>query len=237
MKKISLLLTTILLTIGCNQKQKEQISSQESKPRLTAAEIRNQEIQDSLEQVKVDSLALIAWGDVKFGMNMKEVLATEIFKGGKRDGNYISMNTDKIIKYKKILGLNDFGLWAEFEDNELYRIYTISSYRTFNDIDKLYDDCDIYIRQFTEKYGTPIYKKDEITLSDFNSEEFVYTKFQIKNKTITIVLGELEQIGLYYKIFIDNDKFPKKKHAMTEKEIKQVRKQMEETEKIRNNSF
>ena len=102
MKKISLLLTTILLTIGCNQKQKEQISSQESKPRLTAAEIRNQEIQDSLEQVKVDSLALIAWGDVKFGMNMKEVLATEIFKGGKRDGNYISMNTDKIIKYKKI---------------------------------------------------------------------------------------------------------------------------------------
>lgn len=238
MKKVSLLLLTMLLTFGCNQKTKEQVgATQESKPQLTAIEIRNLAIQDSLEQVKVDSLALIAWGDVKFGMNMKEVLATEIFKGGKRDGNYISMNIDKIIKYKKILGLNDFGLWAEFEDNELYRIYTISSYRTFNDIDKLYDDCDIYIRQFTEKYGTPIYKKDEITLSDCKSEEFVYTKFQIKNKTITIVLGELGQIGLYYKIFIDHDKFPKKKHAMTEKEIKQVRKQMEETEKIRNNSF
>ena len=38
-------------------------------------------------------------------------------------------------------------------------------------------------------------------------------------------------------IYIDNNKFPKKKHVMTEKEIKEVRKRMEETEKIRNNSF
>lgn len=237
MKKVSLLLLTILLTIGCNQKPKEQVVSQESNPQLTATEIRNQEIQDSLKEAEKDSLALIAWGDVKFGMSMKEALATEIFKGGKKDGNYISMNIDKIIKYEKILGLNDFDLWAKFEDNELCRIYTISSYRKFNDIDKLYNDCNIYIRQFTEKYGNPIYKKDEIIPSDFDSEEFVYVKYQIKDKTIAIVLGKLGQIGFYYKILIDNSKFPKKKHVMTEKENKEVRKQMEETKKIRNNSF
>ncbi|WP_298043873.1 hypothetical protein [uncultured Bacteroides sp.] len=237
MKKVLLLLLTILLTIGCNQKQKEQVVSQESNPQLTAVEIRNQEIQDSLKEAEKDSLALIAWGDVKFGMSMKEVLATEIFKGGKKDGNYISMNIDKIIKYEKIFGLNDFDLWAKFEDNELCRIYTISSYRKFNDIDKLYNDCNIYIRQFTEKYGNPIYKKDEITPSDFDSEEFLYAKYQIKDKTIAIVLGKLGQIGFYYKILIDNSRFPKKKHVITEKEIKEVRKQMEDTEKIRNNSF
>jgi len=56
MKKILLLLTTILLTIGCNQKPKEQVVSQESNPQLTAAEIRNQEIQDSLKKVRNDSL-------------------------------------------------------------------------------------------------------------------------------------------------------------------------------------
>ena len=60
MKKVSLLLLTILVTIGCNQKQKEQVVSQESNPQLTAAEIRNQEIQDSLKKVRNDSLALIA---------------------------------------------------------------------------------------------------------------------------------------------------------------------------------
>ena len=73
MKKVLLLLLTILLTIGCNQKQKEQVVSQESNPQLTAVEIRNQEIQDSLKEAEKDSLALIAWGDVKFGMSMKEV--------------------------------------------------------------------------------------------------------------------------------------------------------------------
>ena len=71
MKNVSLLLLTMLLTFGCNQKTKEQVgATQESKPQLTSAEIRSQEIQDSLKKVKNDSLALIAWGDVKFGMSM-----------------------------------------------------------------------------------------------------------------------------------------------------------------------
>ena len=43
---------------------------------FTDAEIRNQEIQDSLQQARLDSLALIAWGDAKFGMSMKETLST-----------------------------------------------------------------------------------------------------------------------------------------------------------------
>ena len=100
MKKILLLLTTILLTIGCNQKQKEQVVSQESNPQLTAAEIRNQEIQDSLKKVRNDSLALIAWGDAKFGMSMKEVLATETFKGGKNTMTVLQWNSvaNKILK-------------------------------------------------------------------------------------------------------------------------------------------
>ena len=57
MKKVSLLLLTMLLTIGCNQKTKEQEDVQESKPQLTIAEKRNQEIQDSLQQARLDSLA------------------------------------------------------------------------------------------------------------------------------------------------------------------------------------
>ena len=94
MKKVSLLLLTILVTIGCNQKQKEQVVSQESNPQLTATEIRNQEIQDSLKKVRNDSLALIAWGDVKFGMSMKEALATEIFKGGNKYDDSLLWNSN-----------------------------------------------------------------------------------------------------------------------------------------------
>ena len=240
MKKVSLLLLTMLLTFGCNQKTKEQVgATQESKPQLTAAEIRNLAIQDSLEQVKVDSLALIAWGDVKFGMSMKEVLATEAFKGGNKYDDSITMGFEREQNFSRAFGLKLVTFWAEFKENELYRIYIDSYTPTANEINDLVMECDLFIKFFTEKYGAPSYKKNRVNISEFNSgEEFEYAKFQIGDKTITIVLGELSsEVRFYYHVYIDNDKFPKKKHVMTEKEIKEVRKQMEETEKIRNNSF
>ena len=240
MKKILLLLTTILLTIGCNQKQKEQVVSQESNPQLTAAEIRNQEIQDSLKKVRNDSLALIAWGDAKFGMSMKEVLATETFKGGKKYDDSIAMEFSREQNFKKAFGLETpSGVWAEFKDKELYRIYIKSKYLTASRIDDLVKDCDIFIKKFTEKYGAPSYKNSKIDISEFNPEEnFVYAKFQIGDKMIAIELGELRSdVRFYYHIYIDNSKFPKKKHVMTEKEKREEQKQKEETEKIRNNSF
>lgn len=240
MKKVSLLFLTMLLTFGCNQKTKEQVgATQESKTQLTAIEIKNLAIQDSLEQVKVDSLALIAWGDVKFGMSMKEVLATEAFKGGNKYDDSITMEFNRELNFSRAFGLRLVTFWAEFKENELYRIYIDSYKPTANEINDLVMECDLFIKYFTEKYGAPSYKKNRVNISEFNSgEEFEYAKFQIGDKTITIVLGELSsEVRFYYHVYIDNDKFPQKKHAMTEKEIKQVRKQMEETEKIRNNSF
>lgn len=55
---------------------------------------------------------------------------------------------------------------------------------------------------------------------EFNSgEEFEYAKFQIGDKTITIVLGELSsEVKFYYHVYIDNSKFPPKQHVMTDKE-------------------
>ncbi|MCS2949327.1 hypothetical protein NXX54_13480 [Bacteroides sp. BFG-638] len=83
------------------------------------------------------------------------------------------------------------------------------------------------------------YKNSKIDISEFNPEEnFVYAKFQIGDKMIAIELGELRSdVRFYYHIYIDNSKFPKKKHVMTEKEKREEQKQKEETEKIRNNSF
>lgn len=240
MKKVSLLLLTILLTIGCNQKQKEQVVSQESNPQLTAAEIRNKEIQDSLKKVRNDSLALIAWGDVKFGMNMKEALATEIFKGGNKYDESITMEFERERNFKRAFGLNNLAaFWGKFKENELHRIYIDSYNPTANGINDLVSDCDIFVKNFTEKYGEPSYKKSKVNISEFNSgEEFEYAKFQIGDKTITIVLGELSsEVKFYYHVYIDNSKFPQKKHVMTEKEKREEQKQKEDTEKIKNNSF
>ena len=141
---------------------------------------------------------------------------------------------------KRAFGLNEFwAIEAQFQENELTRIYIESADLTANHIDKLKRDCEIFINNFTKKYGEPSYKKSKVNISEFNSgEEFEYAKFQIGDKTITIVLGELSsEVRFYYHVYIDNSKFPKKKHIQTEKEKREELKQREETENIRNNSF
>lgn len=223
MRKILLLITMILLTISCNHKPKEQIEIPETKT-LTAAEKRNQEIQDSLKQLKIDSLALIAWGDAKFGMTTKEAIATETFKGGDKYSDRIVMEYNREREFKKSFGLDDLSMIkAFFQMNELTSIIIGSNVLTANYIDNLTRDCDIFIRNFTKKYGEPSFKKEQVNITDFNSgEEFIYAKYQIGDKSITIVLGEERlDILFYYKIYIENDQFPKKKHVQTEKEKKE----------------
>ena len=239
MRKVLLLLPMMLITISCNHKQKEQTKNPKTKT-LTATEIRNQEIQDSLKQVKTDSLALIAWGDVKFGMTMKEVLATESFKGGNKYTNSIVMEYERKRIFIKSLGLNNLTrIETEFKENELTRINIESYDLTANYLDDLVRDCNIFITNFTEKYGNPSYQKDKVNISEFNSgEEFEYAKYQIGDKTITILLGEQSrEIKFYYKIYIENDKFPKKKHVKTEKEKKEEQRRMKEAKEIKENSF
>ena len=239
MRKVLLLLPMMLITISCNHKQKEQTESPQTKT-LTATEIRNQDIQDSLKQVKTDSLALIAWGDAKFGMTMKEVLATKSFKGGDKYSNWIVMGYERERIFTSSIGVNNIAsIETEFKENELTRI-KIESYKiTANRIDDLVRDCNIFIRNFTEKYGNPSYQKDKVNISEFNSgEEFEYAKYQIGDKTITILLGEQSrEVKFYYKIYIENDKFPKKKHVQTEKEKKEEQRRMKEAKEIKENSF
>lgn len=241
MGKVLLLFVTLLLTISCNNNQKVQTKNEISNT-PTAEEIRKQEIQDSLEQVKIDSLALIAWGDVKFGMSMKEALYTETFKRGKKlpDSNRVSMELDSKLELKKIFGLTEFAFfWGEFRENELTKIRIESYHLTANHLDDLISDCDTFIDNFTQKYGKPSFKKDKVNISEFNSgEEFEYAKFQVGDKSITILLGEWDlSVKYYYEVLIENHTFPKKKHIKTEKEKIEEQKQMEKAEKIRNNSF
>lgn len=241
MKKVLVLLSTILLISSCNQKQKEQATSQESKPHLTAADIRNLEIQDSLKKVEIDSLALIAWGDAKFGMSMKEVLATEAFKKGTKYSNSISMNFNKTWKLREIFNLNLSvnEIEAFFQEGELTKIEIKSYDSNANEIKELVADCYIFKKNFTDKYGSPSYECRSVSIRDFKAGTvFTYARFRIGNKSITIKLGEISSgYEYFYIIYIENSKFPKKKHIPTEKEKREKQKQLEEAEKIRKNSF
>lgn len=241
MGKVLLLFVTLLLTMSCNNNQKVQTKNEISNT-PTAEEIRKQEIQDSLKQVEIDSLALIAWGDVKFGMSMKEALNTETFKRCDKypDSNRISVDYETERQLRELFGLTELeSFWGEFRENELTKIRIESYYLTANHLDDLIRDCDTFIDNFTQKYGKPSFKKDKVNISEFNSgEEFEYAKFQVGDKSITILLGESNlSVKYYYEVLIENHTFPKKKRIKTEKEKREEQKQMEKAEKIRNNSF
>lgn len=238
MRNILVFLATILTLTCCNQKQKVHKDVQKTSV-PTAAEIRQKEIQDSIQQVRSDSLALFAWGDVKFGINMKKALATDVFKGGNRYNNSIS-NFEYERELKRLFGFTKLSaFWGDFKDNELIEIRIESSYQPASQLDYLVRDCDIFIDNFKKKYGSPLFVKDKVNISEFDyGSEFEYAKFQVGNKKITILLKQnWSEITFKYEIHIKNNEFPTKKHVMTDKEIKEVRKQIENAEKIRNNSF
>ncbi|MDR5578557.1 hypothetical protein NXY28_10140 [Bacteroides thetaiotaomicron] len=100
-------------------------------------------------------------------------------------------------------------------------------------------DCNIFAKEFTKKHGSPSFQKGKTNILDFTvGKEFTYAKFKMKDKNIVIKLGELYDGGnYYYIIYIENDKFPKKKHVKTEKEKKEEQRRMKEAKEIKENSF
>ena len=248
MKKLLLffILIIVIAYYGYNYKGKTEVIPQQASDSIILIDKREQEVQDSIEQVRIDSLSLIAWGEVKFGISMKKALSTEIFRNGhtysdrETDLYRISMEYDKLMKLKKILGLNiPFELLdASFHKDELTDIHIKSYNANPNEIPKLVADCNTLIKNFKEKYKAPSYQRDYIHTSNFESgKEFTYAKFQIGSKSIIIKLGKVSHEDYYYIIYIANNQFPKKKHVQTEKEKQEEAKSMREAEEIKNNSF
>ena len=80
MKKYIVIFCSLLLLSACsgnkhNDKHEEEVSSE--KESIAASDAKSK-----YSSEKLDSLALYAWGDVKFGISQKEAKRSEIFKGG-----------------------------------------------------------------------------------------------------------------------------------------------------------
>lgn len=221
-----------LLLLGCNIKSQRQ-KNQEFQDSIARIEKRNKEIRDSLEQVRIDSLSLIAWGDAKFGMSQKEVLATNAFKGSTIYSNEtVSMAFENRNIANTKMTICDF--YAEFEMDELYRVEIKTCPETANYIDDLETDIIRISRQFEKRYGKPAYSFNrEIGLSNFNEgDEFVYKRWEIGTKSIYIQFGEVYSGSeYYYRIIITNSNYPTKRDIKKEERYKQAEKAEREKEK------
>ena len=194
----------------------------------------------------VDSLSLIAWGDTKFGMTKQDVKASEAFKLEKQEksagldmdyGDYYTTGPKKGYLLSKLYNLNfSPEIKAHFKENELYLVTIETSYRNADKIEDLANDCGVFAKEFSKKFGEPDYLKTSASILDFNNHQLNIASFNIGAKRIWIGLIENDS---QYKLFIsiENKTFPKKKHIPTEEELRKQKEQDTKYKKLRDNSF
>ena len=191
--------------------------------------------QDSIKKASAitDSLSLIAWGDAKFGMSEEEVSATKAFKGGYF--GYVSR--DEVWSLKRVYGLEVLEeIHAEFQEDELYKVFLKSSRVSIRDFKYLENDCAVLTNVFTEKYGKPTFKKDVVSPGELFNDSKEIAVFNIGSKKITIWMSEYEyKYG--YRVLIYNSSFPRKKHEPTEEEIMEQKERESKNKETLENSF
>lgn len=207
MKKLLLLPFFVATFLSCVNKEAQ------DRRRFVQDSIRAvQENVDRLNQLRIDSLSLIAWGDAKFGMSTLEASQTQIFKGSKASTGYyewtqhVSANYDSRNISNTRIGLYSLDAW--FESNELRSINIKSNEKDASYLDQMERDIDVIKNGLTSKYGSPIYDTKQFNIFSFTKrDEIIFTRWEIGDKKIDLVLGEYSST-YYYKINIRNSKYP-----------------------------
>lgn len=236
MKHSLCIMLLAILTLGCDHKQKK-IREQE---RLDSIAKIEKEMQDSIEKMRVDSLACIAWGDAKFGMSIKEALNTNAFKGS----DVSNVENGKILLLpdeKKNIGNTNIDVMyfnALFEMDELCHIFIRSYPQSANRINDLENDAINIANKFEKKYGKPTESLDrKVSITDFNKDEPICLKKWNFGYDKTIYINLCEETSgyeYYYEVSIASWKHPIKKDI--EKGKKEVQKQ-KEREKLEEYQF
>lgn len=239
MKQITIITGVCFLFLACNSQQKQTSTSQTQTSEIQLAE---EQRQNSLEQARLDSLALIAWGDAKFGMSPKDVENTIAFsgKGNKVDDWSIIVPFEKRLEFERQNNLQELkSISGHFSENELYEIVLKSLTRSAAYLDDLISDCYILASKFEEKYGRPVMFEEDVSISSFANgvHQINLAVFSIAiEKGIVISIYE-DDFEYYYEARIFNSAYPSKKHEPTPEEITQKQEMEQLRNNVKNNSF
>ena len=138
-----------------NDKHEEEVSSE--KESIAASDAKSK-----YSSEKLDSLALYAWGDVKFGISQKEAKRSEIFKGGDKYDNSLSSDFDYDLALGRGMGLNGlFHIWGDFIGKGYSSLEQIRLTVGCSDFDNFLSDVTTIIGRFKDIYGEPNFVTDE----------------------------------------------------------------------------
>ena len=202
---------------------------------------------DSLAKVQAieDSLALIAWGDTRFGMTKQEVMASKAFGGDKENVrktgfDEYEMHFDKRFEFSQQNGLRELmDVRACFEENELNCVRLTSLERDASYLDDMIHDCYVFVEKFSKRYGEPYKLKEDVSILDFDEEpNLMVAEFLVGSKGISIILSQDKDEHEYkYEISITNYTFPRKKHKPTKEEIQSMKEADKLRKEVKENSF
>lgn len=259
MKKL-LLLPCIALMLSCGKKKAEEARLKQEKweAMKEQAEIAKKEAED---------LAIIAWGDAKFGISKEEAKKIDTFADGtlydskKYTENYypyIHASTEYRNNLRKAYDLNisirDFDL--EFDGktkDELWRVYIRSHDCDSSKRDKLEADVITLVKQFAQKYGTDVELNEDFAFYDISLGDRVrYARWKSIGtydngivtkagdegiKLISIYIGKTRDYDYYYEIFISNTKYPTEPWELSDSEKKAKEAESETMNNTRQHAF
>ena len=198
-----------------------------------------------------DSVAIYAWGDVKFGMTQKDVLQTKAFKGATKYDFGIAMSSANKYAIEKSLYLyTSLSIWAFFggeNNNELTKI-EISGSESWDRFNHLTEDLQRLMAKFEVKYGKPknvFADLESLKYTDLDkAKTMIIADWKIGSgksingtKLIDIEMNACSETSYEYKIIIHNPAFPKLPNKKTKEELDVESAIAHKTKEIMDNSF
>ena len=251
MKKIKfslLSIITVVLLISCNNSTQQKTDSKSADNDAAYQAEQDWLAKEEEEQAErerrawLDSMAVFAWGDVKFGMTEKEVRKTKSLG----DKNYKQNLIESLNLNGKILTIIPS---FDGKRNGLTSLH-ISSSRHIDYLDELKEDLNTLYNEFRKKYGEPTGVQNSplsISASDILSKswtDIAYWNIGSKGgkygtKHINLHIKECSYGGGYYEYYIEihNPNFTKDYKPQTQEDIDKDKEHKKEVDAAKDNAF
>ena len=177
----------LLCATGCGGNKPSQ--SQKEKDKAYADSI-NAEVaaREAVKKVQ-DSLCVNVWGDVKFGMTIEEVSATNVFGQLKGNEEFYEVDVKKVSKELGTKYLRKVTLRFTEGERRLERIIFDSENELKPEqFPDMINDCHLIAAKIESGFQTKFeWEKDTVTTDDFNGSTFVVSILSLYYGNATVI--------------------------------------------------
>ena len=226
---------------SCTGNKASDTESEEVVVEVVDSDTSSESVRPRYTSEELDSLALSAWGDLKFGISQKEAKKSEIFKGGSKYDDTLAGGLDYELNLCSGLGLEgSLNVWADFIGKGYSTLSVIRVDIGASKFDRILTDIVIFMSKFKEIYGEPDYMTStDMSAYNLGNKRIRALTWHLKSpnngtKTINCYIEGQDYDYYRFEIIITNDKFVKEP---TKEELEAAKKKEEDVKNAVNNAF